>query len=546
MILRKHQSDFEEVTNGIISGSPINTTIMYAEPGSGKSLIPVIACKLIKARLASNICWVVPRKSLQRQAEQAFRDPAFRDFLDHKFSIRASTNDDDPCRGLTGFCTTYQALSVDDGQSVLFEFMRRRMILVLDEFHHIEDGGVWEDSIRPLVENCTYLILLSGTLERGDGKRISFMPYESIGSGFRPVVEGNETTAFIRYRRTDALNDKAIIPIKFHLFDGSAEWQMRDGEKLKVNRLSDSDRKLAAQAILTAVSSEFAEILLIKCVNHWMEYKKSHPRSKLLVVTAGIDQAKHVTEMLKGYSAEIATSHESKQAQKAIRNFRDGDLQILISIAMAYEGLDCPSATHICCLTHYRSTPWIHQMIARAVRVDHQAGPYESQMAYIFAPQDILFTEIVDKIRREQTPFVTRGLNQGDLFEESNGDGDGIPRLTPIDSKLFGSMEMTLGAHQNVLPLTPKDEESELRKRIENHVRLYSFKGRYQGGQINHEIFKEFNKSRANMTIPELKKCLEFVELKYDLVKVRGRGQRCSPKAQPWTGDVPDIFSGVR
>lgn len=550
MDLRKHQRDFEDVIDGIIAGSPIDTTTMYAEPGSGKSLIPVIACNLIKARLASNICWVVPRKSLQRQAEQAFQDPHFRNMLGHKFSIRASTNDNDPCRGLTGFCTTYQALSVDDGQSVLFEFMRRRMILVLDEFHHLEDGGTWEESIRPLIENCAYLILLSGTLERGDGKKISFMPYRLIGAGYRPVVEGTDTTAFIRYGRTDALNDKAIIPLKFYLSDGKAQWRTREGERFNVNRLSDSDRRLASSALLTAVSSEFAEQLIAKCVNHWKNYRESHPRSKLLVITAGIKQAKHATQLLKdkGYSAEIATSHEDAAAQKTIRHFRDGNLQILVSIAMAYEGLDVPAVTHECCLTHYRSAPWIHQMLARAVRVDHQAGPYESQMAFIFAPEDILFTEIIDQIRREQTPFITRGLSQGDLFEENNGDGDGIPRLIPIESELFGSREMTIGAQQvqTELPITPKDQETTLRKQIENHVRLYSFKGRYQNGQINSEIIREFGKSRSEMTIPELKECLRFVQVKYDLIDVRGRGQRVPTKAQPWSGDIPDVFEGVR
>jgi type I site-specific restriction endonuclease len=39
---------------------------------------------------------------------------------------------------------------------------------------------------------------------------------------------------------------------------------------------------------------------------------------------------------------------------------------VLVTVAMAYEGMDCPEVSHVVALTHIRSRPWLEQMIARA------------------------------------------------------------------------------------------------------------------------------------------------------------------------------------
>ena len=37
---------------------------------------------------------------------------------------------------------------------------------------------------------------------------------------------------------------------------------------------------------------------------------------------------------------------------------------ILVTVAMAYEGLDAPEVAVVAALTHIRSLPWLEQMIA--------------------------------------------------------------------------------------------------------------------------------------------------------------------------------------
>jgi len=41
---------------------------------------------------------------------------------------------------------------------------------------------------------------------------------------------------------------------------------------------------------------------------------------------------------------------------------------ILVTVAMAYEGLDAPEVAVVAALTHIRSQPWLEQMTARNAR----------------------------------------------------------------------------------------------------------------------------------------------------------------------------------
>ena len=112
--LRTHQAHVAAVVQAIAAGEAADVADILAAvtPGGGKSLLPVIAgAALVRAGIIDRICWVVPRDSLRLQAEEAFADPAWRTALGHALSVRAAGNDADPCRGLSGYVTTYQGVA---------------------------------------------------------------------------------------------------------------------------------------------------------------------------------------------------------------------------------------------------------------------------------------------------------------------------------------------------------------------------------------------------------------------------------------------------
>jgi superfamily II DNA or RNA helicase len=535
MSLRKHQGEAEEITDRIVDGEPINTIYAHCTPGGGKSLLPIIiGSKLIKAGLADKLVWIAPRLSLTDQAEREFINPYFRDLLQHNITIRRSTNENNPCRGLHGFSTTYNAAGIDEGL-LRQEFQRYRYILIMDEFHHVQEDSLWHQKIAPLFELAAFRIMMTGTLERGDGSRIAFTPYRENGKSVIPDLQNGLNTAVIRYTRTDALAERAIIPLAFHLADGSAEWEENTGKKIKISSLDKMDEADANKALYTALKTEYADDLLAQGIEHWQEHRKHYTGAKCLVVTSNISEAKRHMRNLSGISARcaIATSEDSAAALKVINKMKAGKLDVIVTVAMAYEGLSIPEISHIICLTRIRSIPWIEQMTARANRIDPAISTYDEQIGHIFAPADPLFKRVMKQIEKEQLPVMEhRGKSSRQSSCEEAGDGgfhlEPSPGgITPLSSALTGKREMVLG--QRELPPTPgktsSEIESELLERIEDHIRSYSFQNRFNPKRINGEIFNHFGgKPRRQMTIVELEKCLTHVRETYPLSFLRGSG----------------------
>ncbi len=521
MILRKHQLDFSQTIDGIIAGSGIRKIVVNATPGSGKSLLPVIAGRLITAGLADRIAWVCPRSSLQDQGERAFLDPRFRELLRHNLTIRSSCNDENPSRGTNGWVGTIQALGMDKNQTALRDFRRHRYILVSDEGHHSRDDGDWTKSIAPLYDEAAYVVIMSGTMGRADKEKIAFIPYVETAPGeFRPYFAGAKDTAYIEYSRTDALNDKSIIPLEFILHDGLAKWGK--GGREWESKISTSVSGSANDALFTALHTGYARELLNTALDHWTRYRAGHPSSRLLVVAANIAVTKEYTDYLKGkgMKANIATSDDDKGAAKAIKEFKAGRIDALISCQVCYEGLDVPAISHVACLTRIRSEFWITQMCGRAVRIDPQAGPYETQKGYIFAPADRMFTELARKIEADQCQAVAKAKAEKEKREEFTLDGGSArPGITPLSSKMLGHKptQQVYGFADHGEQRTQREIENELREEINKHVRAFCRTYCCKPAHLNHELKKRMGKSREEMTVAELERLKIYVKGQYEL-----------------------------
>lgn len=534
---RKHQADFDGIMQEIIDGAPVTDILVRVTPGGGKSTLPIQAGRLIAAGLADRICWICPRMSLQDQAERNFLDPKFRAMFNHDLLIRSSTNEYNPCRGTRGFVTTYQAIGVDDKDSVLKELQSQRYILILDEFHHAEaDDGSWTKALLPLYTAARYRILMTGTLERGDGKKIAFARYQ----GMFPVLLDDHKTRVIEYTRRDALADRAIIPLRFIFSDGVATWEKSSGTQVK-SKLSTGDHQNASHALYTALRTEYALELLSKAVAHWRNHRTTKTRTAtLLVVAANIEAAKKYTEFLagQGLNAKIATSDDTQDAVKQIKALKTGRLDILITCQMAYEGLDVPSISHIVCLTNIRSAPWIEQMAARAVRIDPAGGAYETQEAYVFAPDDLYIREITEKIEAEQVApaYASKngGNGNGKVAPGENGllFGEQAPGgIRPLTSQITGHRETVLNTpvFQQAAEMTISEQETDTLGQIESHIRRFAFNNRYSPKRLNAEIYEHFGKPRRSMTLRELRLCLDWVRLTYPIQYIRGTGRARVP-----------------
>ncbi|MFC7694290.1 hypothetical protein ACFQY5_36900 [Paeniroseomonas aquatica] len=195
---------------------------------------------LVAGGICERICWVVPRDSLRLQAEEVFADPAWRQALGHDLSVRAADNaPGDPCRGLAGYVTTYQGIAAAPDLH-LAAFRRHRYLLVVDEVHHLpglneadaaggrdnaqDAAAAWSAPIEPLLALSAVRLLLSGTLERADGRRILWLPYRRGTGGRQEVDLAAPGWAVVGYSRARALAEHAVLPVSFGALDGEAAW----------------------------------------------------------------------------------------------------------------------------------------------------------------------------------------------------------------------------------------------------------------------------------------------------------------------------------
>lgn len=404
-MLRKHQLDMQRIARKIRSQGETKNILVDVTPGGGKSALPMILAKELAEPMGYKICWVVPRDALRAQGEHDFVDAKKRTDFGHKSEMRASGNDINPSRGKAGYITTYQSIAKNP-ELHAHEFRAHKYILFLDECHHIPHKGQSDDNeakyyeaIRPLVELAEIRIFASGTLERHDDNKIAFLPYGRNTNA--EIIDWSPRNGweFIRYSRKDALEESAIVPLHFHIMDGRAKWlDIKTGEIRDIDSIADAPLKDQAKALRTVLETEYAYQLLDKCVSAWREYKDYiYPSARMLVVSPNITVAGDYCKYLKkqGLNTLIATSEDSDEAKDNIDSYKAGKVDILVTVGMAYEGLDVPQITHVACLTNIRSKPWIEQCICRANRTDKDGGKTHG---YIYYPDEPKMKDIIGKI----------------------------------------------------------------------------------------------------------------------------------------------------
>ena len=578
MRLRRHQDEVECLCRSIATGALALTDVLAAvTPGGGKSALPVIAAARLLGKvppgqteaLVERICWIVPRDTLRRQAEEAFVDPAWRSFLCHDHAVRAADNAPDLCRGLAGYVTTYQSVAAAPALH-LAEFRLHRYLLCVDELHHLPglsdldeaaeaaEDTAWSRALLPLLESARLRLLMSGTLERSDRRPILWLNYrrDRLTPRQRRVELTMPHWAVVGYDRRAALAEHAIIPIRFGALDGSAEWLL-NGEVSAASSFTGASDKLRPM-LFTALRTGYAEAVLRRAFTDCREHRAKRRAElrlppgetarglgKLLVVAPDQAVARRYTEILRGWlnpknaaaGVALAISDERDAVERIARFRLRPDPSVLVTVGMAYEGMDAPEISHVACLTQIRSVPWLEQMVARATRFDPHGATYDDQRAVVYHPDDPLFRMFRRAIEIEQTGRARsrRHGDQEDLpLDDQNDDvGRHGSVLRPLWSEATelrfetvlprrGSEPMpgSLAPTDDGLPETPTQAEQRLRRQVGQLVASQvvedtetTLPGQPCDYHAYNAVLKRlFGKARATMTQAELEVEIGWLE----------------------------------
>ena len=585
--LRKHQIELDAALElwkkEEDSRDKKNTTakkiIMNVTPGGGKGCVPLMVCKSLMPNYIDKICHVVPRVTLQQQSEKTFTDKDMKKvFGSHAFRLQRGENIENPSNDENGYTLTYHSLGKRKSHVHSDDFDKHRYALILDEFHHIAEDSAWGAEVQKLIDKATIVIFMSGSFLSEKTKKIDVLPYIEDANGNEIFDLNDPNYLYINYTRKDARNDKAIIRTIVNFVDGELEYQDSNSNSSVILDSFDDAKTIeeTRKSIFTALRSQYANDLLDRTIASWNSYKTTHPTAKLLVVAATQELARNYIGILQGksYAPELAISDlGSNEALTAINKFKK-DKDILVTVGMAYEGLDVPAISHIVCLTHIRSVVWIEQMIARAVRVNRKDGLYEDQTAFIFAPNDQMIRKIIADINLEAPGAIQ--IQERDEEQQSGENGkqpDEINITTPISGKATDESSHEMVTQKNINSVlhsfisetygknkvfsgkssieilevlsagisrekieqeakewasknqkdvekeeeekTPYEIKASLKKEIDNIGKQISKAKKWEWKKINAIIKQKFKKPKKNMNIQELQNVKNWLSLAY-------------------------------
>lgn len=521
-------------------------------PGGGKTRITgVVADHFPSLKVGV----VVPRVSLMEQTAQALKEHFDIDLRE----ISGNAESTDPSRGGRGWITTYNTIANDPDQW-LAEVHRHPYFLNFDEGHHMKvylDGMMnpFASACEPLMRLSRVVNIMTGTTTTSDNAKLlgPAMPYRD-GCPWLPhgyVQEGSRWTldtqahpswcdVFVRYSRLDALLERAICPLVFHNVDGVVEFT-KNGSPVsgQLSVLAGEDR---SGALLTALETGLAVDLLRACVSHWAKESSG----KLLVIAHDQKAAKKYMRELNDMGidgVELAISDEP-ESHKRVNRFRRGSCRVLVSVAMAYEGLDVPEITHVVFLTRIRSIGWVQQAFARAWR--SLSNKIEG---HVFVPDDVAMNAVIEDIQADQQKAIVERENHGpgpgpdpDIIEpihsEANGidashlDGVTVAKITEADLRRVLGEEypprlveaavrgMIAESLKTGLPLrqveTVTMKEAGLRSRINNRVRNWCLRNDAEHSEHFGRI-KAMNrgKSLGELSIGQLEQVWKYVQNHY-------------------------------
>jgi len=589
---RQHQTAFADELKRINAGMTARpVTVLDILPGGGKSALPQMNTWRIDKGLIDAIIWVVPWKSLKKQACTGFNGNAFNPVYaaidrDNEAPLIPTSdfNPRNPDRIKPVRVVVASYAGVAHNPEIYKDFMEKyRCDLFLDEVHHLcenepgeEDAKNWGKAIGELAPLAKHVFAMGGTLD--NGQVIPFVNYEVAG-------ERSYHVADITYGFGDAIKEEAIIQIEPMRVNGYAEFSHK-GEKREVILKDAKSIKESKQALRTCiVTGDYAQDMLAAAAKSFLQHQRFLEQfdysSKMLVVapdTKAADSYKEFLEHRFGSEMRVAVAHTNQRKgdspHDTIEDFKKADgyphsrdrkqYECLVTVGMAYEGLDVPDISHLVALTFTRSKAWITQMIARAWRVDYQGVKkgytWAMQRAFLFVPDDKGMNDILDKLRKEQkdalcekedvlppipgpTPPPTSSTfvpHTSDIEEISYATKTG-ERMAEMDSYWVGELLRVRPQYASFAPhlliemrdngeivFTPSGEPSQDRgKEPPSHAALrrecqdiaaridtifiQRDPDRYQHGYANRQAVRQFNMKREEMGVEDLIACRDWL-----------------------------------
>ena len=475
---RKHQRELNDwFRDNVVDGKLMTDTVtLDVTPAGGKSTLPsIMARHLISQDIIDLVVWVTPRQNLSKQAAEDFfveRGEWFSEVRGERFynpyhgrrrknTVPLLSEKEIYQENVRCYTTTYNSIlsAFTEQKKGLHDYMfsKYRCALVLDECHHLADTGdqPFTEAIKPLREAAVITMVMTGTADRQDRKQIYGLKYDKDASSqlYKPNCD-------IKYSRSDAVGEGAKLPITFHVVDGI--WNFEEEEnctdfeaekssvtgEVVLSTADDAQRKHVFKHGMNTDSEWVAKTIDDACKD-FIESRQltAYPHAQMIVVlTLQSDSdywARHIRRE-HGLKVALAVSNNDEAAVE-IDAFRKGAYDVLVTVGMAYEGLDAPAVTHMAVLRNIRSEPFLEQCFDRATRIDRNSTvKSHAQCAHIFVPSDEKLQGVIRSLKEAQAVGVAELQRRVKAQEVKDFNGelaDDEPRLVATSQLVLKLIE---------------------------------------------------------------------------------------------------------
>jgi len=390
--------------------------LINAAPGAGKT---IAACSIANALLGRNeidrVVVIAPRSEVVNQWAADFRSVTQRSML----KVTAADGDIDKYN--LDVCATWAAV-----QGLSPEFKKictsERTLLICDEHHHAAVQAAWGLGASDAFADARFVLILTGTPIRSDGKKSVWLAYDDAGAIDFPDA-GTFTLTY-----GQAVDLDYCRPATFHRHEGLFNVNF-DGEIVNVSgkraaelprelkRIPGLQRALNFYALActpqyekdgkTPIRSGYQATMLEYGSQKLDDLRDRMPEAGGLIIAPSIEIAEYFVKLVEIVEGErpIVVHNQVQNPDGKIDAFRQSDKRWLVSVAMVSEGVDVPRLRVLIYLSSALTELAFRQAIGRVVRTN---GPGDDTRAYIVMPSFDLLENYARKVEQEMSPSKRR------------------------------------------------------------------------------------------------------------------------------------------
>jgi superfamily II DNA or RNA helicase len=289
-------------------------------------------------------------------------------------------------------------------------------LVICDEHHHAAVEAAWGADANDAFHDAKYVVVLSGTPIRSDGRETVWLAFDDEGQIDHP--EGGTYT--LSYGEAVELN--YCRPITFHRHEGRFSVKLSDSEEVAVSGTQDPELDKSLKRVkglqqaldyyrlvctpkylsdgTTPDVDSYQGTMLQWGISKLDDLRETIPQAGGLVIAPSIGVAEYMTELLERLDGEkpILVHSRMPNAEPRIAAFKNSNKRWLVSVAMISEGVDIKRLRLLVYLSNAKTELAFRQAMGRVVRT---LGPDDYSRAYVVMPTLKVFEEYARRVERE-------------------------------------------------------------------------------------------------------------------------------------------------